>query len=117
MVAKAMTKVKKPGANSKIASVPFVFQLETWMVCHQPFTVFNFLIYFYTSITPGSSESVSRNSYFKASDLDMDADEYLTIPCFPVSQTSENTSYIAVVFSNNETELMHDWNDQILFYL
>jgi len=29
MVAKAMTKVKKPGANSKIASVPFVFQLET----------------------------------------------------------------------------------------
>jgi len=32
MVAKAMTEVREPGANSKVASAPFVFQLKTRMV-------------------------------------------------------------------------------------
>jgi len=33
-VAKAMTEVREPGANSKAASVPFVFQFEAQMVSH-----------------------------------------------------------------------------------
>jgi len=37
-VAKAMTEVRKPGGNSKVASVPYVFQIETETVNHQFYT-------------------------------------------------------------------------------
>jgi len=38
-----MTEVRKPGANSKVASMPFVFQLETQTVTHQWFSDIFFL--------------------------------------------------------------------------
>jgi len=39
-----MTELIKPGSNSKVASIPCVFQLETRTVSHQSFT--DFLKYF-----------------------------------------------------------------------
>jgi len=38
-----MREVRKPGGNSKVASVTFVFQLETRTVSHQCFTDFPLL--------------------------------------------------------------------------
>jgi len=34
MVAKAMAEVRESGANSKVASMPFVLQLETQTLSH-----------------------------------------------------------------------------------
>jgi len=35
-----MTENRKPGDNSKVTNVPYIFQLETWAVSHKYFTDF-----------------------------------------------------------------------------
>jgi len=42
-----MTEVRKPGGNNKLASMPYVFQLETRTVSHRHFSDF----FLHTSVT------------------------------------------------------------------